>query len=60
MGEHLSSISIRYRDAIHGIGEDLRSGIEGLTSVMLYFSLNGHVENLPLSVLVFLLTQHIH
>lgn len=32
------------------VGQDIHDGIEGLTRVMEYFSLNGHMEYLPLSV----------
>lgn len=48
--EHLALTTDLYREAVLGIGKDLSSGIKGLTSVMEYFSRNGHVENLPLSV----------
>lgn len=51
--EHLALTTELYREAVLGIGKDLSSGIKGLTSVMEYFSRNGHVENLPLSVYVF-------
>lgn len=50
--EHLALTTDLYREAVLGIGKDLSSGIKGLTSVMEYFSRNGHVENLPLSVYV--------
>ncbi|KAJ5355539.1 Transcription factor [Penicillium cataractarum] len=49
--EHLALTTDLYREAVFGIGKDLSSGIRGLTAVMEYFSHNGHVENLPLSVL---------
>ncbi|KAJ5654693.1 Transcription factor [Penicillium lividum] len=43
----------RYQRMIRDIGRDLKSGIDGLTPVMEYFSLTGHVDNLPLSVLAY-------
>ncbi|CEJ61948.1 hypothetical protein PMG11_10464 [Penicillium brasilianum] len=49
--EHLALTTDLYREAVFGIGKDLSSGIQGLTAVMEYFSRNGHVENIPLSVL---------
>ncbi|OKP11633.1 hypothetical protein PENSUB_2846 [Penicillium subrubescens] len=49
--EHLALTTHVYREAVLGIGKDLSAGIKGLTSVMEYFSRNGQVENLPLSVL---------
>lgn len=52
--EHLALTTELYREAVFGIGKDLSSGIQGLTTVMEYFSRNGHVENLPLSVYAFL------
>lgn len=51
--EHLALTTHLYREAVLGIGRDLSSGIQGLTAVMEYFSRNGQVENLPLSVYVF-------
>lgn len=41
-----------YEKMVLEIGVDLKAGIDGLTAVMQYFSLNGHVDNLPLSVYV--------
>ncbi|KAJ5934090.1 hypothetical protein N7466_003637 [Penicillium verhagenii] len=43
----------RYHETMAGIGRDLKAGIDGLTQIMEYFSLTGHVENLPLSVLAY-------
>jgi hypothetical protein len=50
--EHLALTTHLYREAVLGIGKDLSAGIKGLTAVMEYFSSNGQVENLPLSVYV--------
>jgi hypothetical protein len=50
--EHLALTTHLYREAVLGIGKDLSAGIKGLTAVMEYFSRNGQVENLPLSVYV--------
>jgi hypothetical protein len=52
--EHIALTTDLYSEAVFGIGKDLSSGIQGLTAVMQYFSRNGHVENIPLSVYVFL------
>lgn len=41
-----------YEEIVLEIGGDLKAGIDGLTAVMQFFSLNGHVDNLPLSVYV--------
>jgi hypothetical protein len=51
--EHLSLTTDLYREGVLGIGKDLSAGIKGLTAVMEYFSRNGQVENLPLSVYAF-------
>lgn len=48
--EHHALANDLYGEAVLGIGKDLAFGIQGLTAVMEYFSRNGHVENLPLSV----------
>lgn len=44
------------------IGRNLKHGIDGLTSSMEYFSIHGHLESIPLSVLVlhpdFSLSKH--
>lgn len=48
--EHESIARDVHRKAVMGIGKDLQAGVAGLTSVMEYFSRNGHVEYLPLSV----------
>jgi hypothetical protein len=50
--EHPSIPTDIYSEAIPGIAKDLNDGIGGLTVVMDYFSRSGHVENIPLSVLV--------
>lgn len=50
--EHLALSTHLYREAVLGIGKDLSASIKGLTAVMEYFSRNGQVENLPLSVYV--------
>jgi len=42
--------SHRYQRAMMGVGRDLKGGIDGLSRIMEYFSLTGHVDNLPLSV----------
>lgn len=39
-----------YRMAVIGTGKDLKAGVDGLTEIIEYFSLNGQVETLPLSV----------
>lgn len=36
--------------AIIGTGKDLKAGVDGLTEIIEYFSLNGPAEILPLSV----------
>lgn len=36
--------------AIIGTGKDLKAGVDGLTEIIEYFSLNGPAETLPLSV----------
>ncbi|KAJ5086193.1 Transcription factor [Penicillium argentinense] len=53
MEEHLTFATQMYRNSVLQIGNDLYSGIVGLTAVMEYFSLNGHIEFLPLSVLAY-------
>ncbi|KAJ6005224.1 Transcription factor, partial [Penicillium sp. IBT 35674x] len=45
--------SHRYQQALMSVGRDLKGGIDGLSRIMEYFSLTGHVENLPLSVLAY-------
>ncbi|KAJ5245809.1 Transcription factor [Penicillium chermesinum] len=42
-----------YQTAIIGTGRDLKAGVDGLTEIIEYFSLNGHGESLPLSVLAY-------
>ncbi|KAJ5545630.1 hypothetical protein N7494_003215 [Penicillium frequentans] len=42
--------SHKYQQALMGVGRDLKGGIDGLSRIMEYFSLTGHVDNLPLSV----------
>lgn len=37
---------------MHEISQDLNHSIEGLTSALEYFSNQGHLESLPLSVFV--------
>jgi hypothetical protein len=39
-----------YEQSVKQISSDLAMGISGLTDVMEYFSVNGNVEHLPLSV----------
>lgn len=34
------------------LGQKLKHGIDGLTMAMEYFSVHGHLESIPLSVLV--------
>jgi len=41
-----------YQSSVRRIARDLEAGIAGLTATMEYLSLNGNVENLPLSVYV--------
>lgn len=48
--EHPALPPHRYRQAMTGVGRDLKDGIDGLSRIMEYFSLTGHVDNLPLSV----------
>lgn len=41
-----------YESSVRRIARDLEAGIAGLAATMEYFSLNGNVEYLPLSVYV--------
>lgn len=50
--ENLSLAKDTYNQRMLEIGRDLKHGIEGLTSAMEYFSNQGHLESLPLSVSV--------
>ncbi|KAJ6000853.1 Transcription factor [Penicillium waksmanii] len=51
--EQISSSTELYEHSIKQIARDLAVGISGLTDVMDYFSVNGNVEQLPLSVLAY-------
>lgn len=50
--ENLSFAKTKYAQRVHQIGQDLKHSIEGLTSALEYFSNQGHLESLPLSVSV--------
>ncbi|KAJ5636862.1 Transcription factor [Penicillium longicatenatum] len=43
----------RYQQAMMSVGRDLKGGIDGLSQIMEYFSVTGHVDNLPLSILAY-------
>ena len=43
-----------YNNLVREISNDLRDGVDGLSLVMEYFSVNGYADSLPLSVLVLL------
>ncbi|RMJ23671.1 hypothetical protein PHISP_05459 [Aspergillus sp. HF37] len=49
--ENLSLARDTYNQRMLEIGQELKHGVDGLTSTMEYFSSKGHLESLPLSVL---------
>lgn len=52
--ENLFYAGDTYNNLVREISNDLRDGIDGLSLVMEYFSVNGYADSLPLSVLVLL------
>jgi hypothetical protein len=50
--ENLFYAGDSYSDMVLHISGNLGDGVEGLNIVMEHFSLNGHADGLPLSVLV--------
>jgi hypothetical protein len=50
--ENLSLARDTYNQRMLEIGQELKHGVDGLTSAMEYFSSKGHLESLPLSVSV--------
>jgi hypothetical protein len=48
--ENLFYAGDTYNNLVREISNDLRDGIDGLSLVMEYFSVNGYADSLPLSV----------